>query len=205
MIGHAIDADRQEQRLVVSGSGDRKIVPEHASLEPQATPIEAGNQQIDKMNGTNRRIPSMILLSRVYRTLTTTGHSEDVCRPGNAPHIALLLSSKMAPFKVPKLLSVEIGAGELENRFLFGEVHLTCRITNVYVSTIKHLDGEHEPGKSTLLSTAPKGFNKEGELLCRMFDFHFQPTEGFRTTNKSWERDRHDLSLEPGHHNGEDD
>lgn len=89
----------------------------------------------------------MILLSRVYRTLTTTGHSEDVCRPGNAPHIALLLSSKMAPFKVPKLLSVEIGAGELENRFLFGEVHLTCRITNVYVSTIKHLDGEHGPGK----------------------------------------------------------
>ncbi|THX52465.1 hypothetical protein D6D06_06725, partial [Aureobasidium pullulans] len=144
-------------------------------------------------------------LHRVYRTLTTTRHSQNVCRPGNAPHIALLLSSKMAPFKVPKLLSVEIGAGGLENRFLFGEVHLTCRITNVDVSTIKHLDGEHGPGKSTLLPTAPKGFNKEGELLCRMFDFHFQPTEGFRTTNKSWERDRHDLSLEPGHHNGEDD
>ncbi|THX41442.1 hypothetical protein D6D10_02753 [Aureobasidium pullulans] len=142
--------------------GDRKIVPEHASLEPQATPIEAGNQQIDKMNGANRRIPSMILLSRVYRTLTMTGHSRDVCRPGNAPHIALLLSSKMAPAMVPTPIS-------------------------------------------TLLSTAPKGFNKEGELLCRMFDFHFQPTEGFRTTNKSWERDRHDLSLEPGHHNGEDD
>ncbi|THY02961.1 hypothetical protein D6D03_04753 [Aureobasidium pullulans] len=185
--------------------GDRKIVPEHASLEPQATPIEAGNQQIDKMNRTDRRIPSMILLSRVSRTLTTTGHSQDVCRPGNAPHIALLLSSKMAPFKVPKLLSVGIGAGGLENRFLLGEVYLTCRITNVDVSTIKHLDGEHGPGKSTLLSTAPKGFNKEGELLCRMFDFQFQPTEGFRTTKKSWERDRHDLSLEPGHHNGEDD
>lgn len=53
----------------------------------------------------------------------------------------------MAPFKVPKLLSVKIGAGGLENRFLFGEVHLTCRITNVDVSTIKHLDGEHGPGK----------------------------------------------------------
>ncbi|THW33518.1 hypothetical protein D6D21_09963 [Aureobasidium pullulans] len=169
--------------------GDRKIVLEHASLKPQATPIEAGNQQIDKMNKNNRRIPSMILLSRVYRTLTTTKHSQDVCRPGNAPHIALLLSSKMAPSKVPKLLSVGIGAGGLENSFLLGEVYLTCRITNVDVSTTKLLDG----------------FNKEGELLCRMFDFQFQPTEGFRTTNKSWERDRHDLSLEPDHHNGEDD
>ena len=133
--------------VLTHDSGDRKIVPKHASLEPQATPIEAGNQQIDKMNGANRRIPSMMLLSRVYRTLTTTGHSQDVCRPGNAPHIALLLSSKMAPFKVPKLLSVEVGAGGLENRFLFGEVHLTCRITNVDVSTIKHLEGEHGPGK----------------------------------------------------------
>ncbi|THY35938.1 hypothetical protein D6D01_00888 [Aureobasidium pullulans] len=114
------------------------------------------------MNRTNRRIPSIIPLSRVYRTLTTTRHSQDVCRSGNAPHVALLLSSKMAPFKVPKPIS-------------------------------------------TLLSTAPEGFNKEGELLCRMFYFQFQPTEGIRTTNKSWERDRHDLSLEPGHHNGEDD